>query len=47
MTMINVTCPWCDGPMAIDDDRPVLDCNECGVVVEFAADPLVELAAAA
>ena len=44
--MTNVTCPWCDGPMAVDDDRPVLECTECVVLVEFAPDPLVELAAA-
>jgi primosomal protein N' len=47
MTMIYGTCPWCDGPMAVGDDRPVLECNECSISVEFAVDPLVELAAAA
>jgi primosomal protein N' len=45
--MINVTCPWCDGPMAVEDDRPDLDCPDCSIVVEFAPDPRVEFAAAA
>ena len=45
--MINVTCPWCDAPMAVDDDCTDLECIECAVVVGFAPDPLVELAAAA
>jgi len=45
--MINVTCPWCDGPMAVDEARPALECDACAVVVGFAPDPLVELAAAA
>lgn len=45
--MINVTCPWCDAPMAIDDDRPLLECTECVILVELAPDPPIELAAAA
>jgi hypothetical protein len=46
-SMMDVDCPWCDGPMAVERDRAVVECRECGVVVEFAPDPLAELAAAA
>jgi hypothetical protein len=45
--MMDVECPWCAGPAAVDVDRAVVECRDCNVIVEFAPDPIAELAAAA
>ena len=45
--MTNMTCPWCDGPVAVEVDSSTFDCVECAVIVEFAPDPRTELATAA
>jgi len=44
---LTVECPWCDGHVALQDEDDALACAACGVVVQLAADPLEELAAAA
>jgi primosomal protein N' len=45
--MLDLDCPWCEGSMAVDDDRSQVECDACGVRVELAADPVVERAALA
>jgi hypothetical protein len=37
--MIIIECSWCDAELAIDSlDATSVDCTECLVTVEFAAD---------
>ena len=50
--MVQIDCPWCAGPAVVTfaggDAREAVDCADCGVRVELAADPVViELARAA
>jgi hypothetical protein len=46
--MLTVECPWCDGPMALDDGAPASGtCDACLVRVELAPDPVAETAALA
>ena len=33
--MLITECPWCDGPAVVAD---ALECEGCGVAVEFATD---------
>jgi hypothetical protein len=35
--MLTIDCPWCDGPVAIEEDA--LECAGCAVRVEIAPDP--------
>jgi hypothetical protein len=45
--MIIIECSWCDGEVALDGlDATSVDCPECLVSVEIAADPEVLAAAA-
>lgn len=39
-TMLTIDCPWCDGGLTLDAQSTLLDCNDCGVRVEFAPDPV-------
>lgn len=47
--MVHVECPWCAGVASIqvDDDSGRLECVECSIKVELAADPGPEVAAMA
>ena len=46
--MLTVDCPWCEGPMALDDGAPASGtCDACLVRVELAPDPVTETTALA
>ena len=36
--MINIDCPWCEAPVAIDGLETVVRCEGCSIEVELAAD---------
>jgi hypothetical protein len=45
--MITIECSWCDADLTLDSlDATSVDCPECLVSVEIAADPEVLAAAA-
>jgi hypothetical protein len=38
--MLTVDCPWCEGPMTLDDGALAsATCDDCAVRVELAPDP--------
>jgi hypothetical protein len=38
--MITIECSWCDADLALDGlDATSVDCPDCGISVEIAADP--------
>lgn len=45
--MIFIDCPWCETELALDRlDATSVDCPDCRVEIDFAADPeLVAIAA--
>jgi hypothetical protein len=45
--MITIECTWCDAELTLADlDAPSVDCAECRITIEFAADvPEIALAA--
>jgi hypothetical protein len=46
--MPTIDCPWCTGPLMTDEALLVVACDDCGVSVEVAPDPVtLPLAAAA
>jgi hypothetical protein len=36
--MINIDCPWCEAPVALDSLATVVRCDGCSIEVEIAAD---------
>lgn len=40
--MLNVECPWCAGPLALDEERSEAECAACAIRVEIAPEPLPE-----
>lgn len=39
--MLVMDCPWCDDSMVVDDASAATGaCATCGIVVEFAPDPV-------
>lgn len=45
--MLDLDCPWCEGPLEFDDDMGEVACETCGIRAELAADPVRERAALA
>jgi hypothetical protein len=42
--MLTVDCPWCEGPMALEESTLAsASCEACAVRVELAPDPLPEM----
>jgi Zn finger protein HypA/HybF involved in hydrogenase expression len=38
--MITIECTWCDADLALDSlDATCVDCPDCRITVEIAADP--------
>jgi hypothetical protein len=37
--MITIDCPFCDGPLAMDEALVTVACDGCGVSIEIAPDP--------
>ena len=44
---ITLECPWCDGPVALQDETDLVDCDACGILAHLVLDEPVRLAAAA
>lgn len=38
--MITIDCPFCTGPLATDEALVAVACDECGVSIEVAPDPV-------
>lgn len=38
--MITIDCPFCSGPLATDEALAAVACDECGVSIEVAPDPV-------
>jgi hypothetical protein len=53
VAMVEIECPWCEARAELIDGDPhagladAVDCAECGVRVEIAADPVVATVARA
>jgi primosomal protein N' len=45
--MLNTDCPWCTGPMAVDETSNEVTCDACDVRESIAADVPARLAEAA
>lgn len=46
--MIHIDCPFCHGPLTVDESTDQVDCETCVVSLELASDPQsTELAIAA
>ena len=46
--MINVECPWCEGPATVEvAEAGEFSCAECAIRVELGAEPVTESAALA
>ena len=45
--MINIDCPWCEAPVALDSLETVVRCDGCSIVVELADDVSHEVRKAA
>ncbi|MEJ7748180.1 MAG: hypothetical protein WKF56_02690 [Candidatus Limnocylindrales bacterium] len=47
--MTTIECPWCDGPLEVDEVLSQVACGECQVTVIVAADgpgrPVLDVAA--
>jgi Pyruvate/2-oxoacid:ferredoxin oxidoreductase delta subunit len=43
---LTIDCPLCAGEATTDDALSIVACDGCGVTVEVAPDPAVELVAA-
>jgi primosomal protein N' len=41
--MTTIDCPFCSGPLTIDDAFVTAMCDACGVTSEIAADPVINL----
>lgn len=38
--MLTIECPFCDGSLPTDTALAVVACDDCGVTLEFAPDPI-------
>lgn len=46
--MINIDCPWCEAPVALDSlESVVVRCDGCSIEIELAADDSHEVRRAA
>jgi hypothetical protein len=39
--MTTIDCPWCTGPLMTDEALLVVACDDCGVTLDVAPDPVV------
>jgi len=45
--MLTIDCPLCAGPAGLDEALTLVTCDDCGIAVEVAPDPLIALDAVA